>query len=91
MKKTPEEVLELYRLLLKFKSTKKLEALFSDLLTPQEILSVAQRLQILKSLLRGETQRDVAHKLGISIGKVTRGSRILQFGELDWKEYFRNH
>lgn len=90
MKKTPRQVLDLYQLILKVKNIKTLEALFTDLLTPQVILSVAERLQIIKSLSKGETQRHIALKLKTSIGKVSRGSRIFQFGDSEWKKILRN-
>jgi Trp operon repressor len=90
MKKTQQQVLELYKLILTLQTTKELEALLSDLLTPQEIVSVAERLQIIKALLYGKTQRDIANGLKTSIGKVTRGSRIFQFGKSDWKKILNN-
>ena len=50
-----------------------------DLLTPAEIVDIADRIQILKLLTEGNTQREIAEKLGISITTVSRGSRLLTY------------
>lgn len=54
--------------------------LLEDILTPGELESLAERWQEIQLLAAGKTQRAVAAKLGISISKVTRGSRMLQYG-----------
>lgn len=71
---------ELFTLLAALENTKETEALLRDLLTPQELDSLAERWQEIQLLARGLTQRDVAKKLNISISKVTRGSLVLQYG-----------
>lgn len=63
-----------------------MEALLEDLLTPQELSSVAERFQILQALVRGIPQREIAESLNTSIGKITRGSRVVQYGKLDWEK-----
>ena len=55
-----------------------LDALLTDLLTPEELASMAQRWQIIKKLSRGTPQRDIARSMGAGIATVTRGSRMLQ-------------
>jgi Trp operon repressor len=37
--------------------------LISDLLTPQEIIEIQERIQLLKKLKKGETQREIAKDL----------------------------
>lgn len=54
--------------------------LLKDILTPQELDSVAERWQLIQMLAAGVPQREIAKKLGISISKITRGSRMLQYG-----------
>ena len=54
--------------------------LLRDILTPQETDSLAERWQLIQLLDRGMAQRDIAQKLNVSISKVTRGSRALQYG-----------
>lgn len=51
-----------------------------NILTPKEYEEVALRLQIFKMLGKGMPQRDIAKKLGVSIGTISRGSRELQYG-----------
>ncbi len=51
-----------------------------DLLTPQEIVALWERIQILKHLRDGMTQRKVAEKMWISVTTVNRGARVLKFG-----------
>lgn len=52
----------------------------ADILTPQELASVAERWQLIQELHKGTPQRDIAKKLNLSISKITRGSRMLQYG-----------
>lgn len=54
--------------------------LLKDILTPQELDSVAERWQLIQMLDAGVPQREIAKKLGISISKITRGSRMMQYG-----------
>jgi Trp operon repressor len=56
------------------------DALLQDLLTPKERDSLAERWQIIKLLALGIPQREIADRLGVSISKITRGSRVLQEG-----------
>jgi TrpR family transcriptional regulator, trp operon repressor len=71
---------DLYRLFASIETPEEAKLLLEDILTPQELASVAERWQEIQLLAKGMTQRDVAKKLGVSISKVTRGSRMLQFG-----------
>jgi TrpR family trp operon transcriptional repressor len=57
------------------------EAFLHNILTPAELDEISKRLQIVKLLLKGVSQRDVAKKLGVSMGTVSRGSRELKYGE----------
>ncbi len=72
---------DLYELFSSVKNEEEAELLLKDILTPQELDSVAERWQLIQALDAGTPQRDIAEKLGISISKITRGSRMLQFGE----------
>lgn len=57
-----------------------MESILDDLLTPQEIIELAERLELLKQLKQGKTQRDIAEDMGISVTTVNRWSRILKYG-----------
>ena len=66
-------------LLEKQQDARALERLFDMLLTQDERASVGDRLAIFRALIAGgESQRDVAARLGVSIAKVTRCSNNLK-------------
>lgn len=52
--------------------------LFEELFTQREKYDFALRWRLLKELYDGRPQREIASKLGISLCKITRGSRILK-------------
>ncbi|MFA6427726.1 MAG: Trp family transcriptional regulator [Candidatus Magasanikbacteria bacterium] len=68
---------ELLQILSGIKDISLMENFLNDLLTPAEIKDIVMRLQIVKLLHQGVTQREVAKKLGVSISKVERGAREL--------------
>jgi TrpR family trp operon transcriptional repressor len=51
---------------------------FYCILTPAEIADIAARWALVKELKRRTPQRDIAKDLGISLCKITRGSRELK-------------
>lgn len=64
-----------------------LDGFLEDMMTPQEIEALDERIKIMHALATGKTQREIAEELEISITTVSRGSRILQYGRL--KERWR--
>ena len=51
---------------------------FKDIFTPAEIEDISLRWKLLKDLHKGVTQREIAKKYGISLCKITRGSKVLK-------------
>ena len=51
---------------------------FAEILTPRERSDLASRWRLMKLLLAGRTQRSIAGELGLSLCKITRGSRELK-------------
>lgn len=80
---------DLYKLIVAVKTESEAEKLLKDILTPQELDSLAQRWQIIRELAHGNTQRKIAKKLKISIAKVSRGSRILKYGVGGFKRFLK--
>lgn len=64
-----------------------LDGFLEDILSPQEIETLDERIKIMHALAAGKTQREIAEELELSITTVSRGSRILQYGRL--KESWR--
>ena len=62
------------------------ESFLHNILTPSELEEISKRLQIAKLLMKGVPQRDVAKKLGVSMGTVSRGSRELKYGSDGFKK-----
>jgi len=55
--------------------------LIQGLLTPQEIEEVQRRWYLLNRLADNQPQREIARELGISLGKIARGSRMLKYNQ----------
>lgn len=68
---------ELVEFLLDAASAEELAALLRALLTPAELREIPNRLKITQLLRQGMPQRDIAQRLGVGIGTVTRGSKAL--------------
>ena len=78
MEATVKYISHLVNHLLAQKSAEEMEEVLRGLLTPSELLEVANRLQIFAMLEQGVPQRQIARKLGVSIATVTRGSNALK-------------
>lgn len=52
--------------------------MLDELLTPSELYDLALRWKLLQRLQAGFPQRRIAADLGVSLCKITRGSRILK-------------
>jgi TrpR family trp operon transcriptional repressor len=55
-----------------------IERLLESLLTPKESRDLAGRWELVKRLEQGQSQRQIAGDLGMSLCKITRGSRELK-------------
>ncbi len=71
---------DLYALFASVENEKEAKQLLEDILTPQELASLSERWQLIQELHKGTAQREIAKKLNVSISKITRGSRMLQYG-----------
>lgn len=80
---------ELVETVLSLKKKEIALAFLQNILTPAELDEIATRLQIVKLLKKGLPQREVAEKLGVSIGTVSRGSRELKYGVPGFKNVLK--
>ena len=71
---------DLYELFASVESEREAEKLLKDILTPQELASVAERWQLVQKLAANKPQRQISKELKVSISKITRGSRMLKYG-----------
>lgn len=71
---------ELVKIILKIKSGEGILDFLKGLLTVKELHELARRLQIVKMLKTGVTQRDIVEKLNVGVATVTRGSKELKNG-----------
>lgn len=71
---------DLVDVLTSFRRCADVDLVLTDLLTPSEIESIAERWEIVKRLDAGESQRDVRDAVGVSVTTVSRGSRGLKYG-----------
>jgi TrpR family transcriptional regulator, trp operon repressor len=49
-----------------------------EILTPAELHDLALRWELMNKLSHGDSQRQIASELGISLCKITRGAKILK-------------
>jgi TrpR family trp operon transcriptional repressor len=73
-----ENIAELSRTLSKTSDGELIESFLRCLLTPAEIADIAARWALVKALDKGIPQREIAKNLGLSLCKITRGSRELK-------------
>jgi len=84
-----KDVKELFEVFGAIEDQKEAEKLLRDILTPAEIETVAERWQIAKGLLSGDSQRKVAENVGGGVATVTRGSKMIQYGSGGFKHFFK--
>jgi len=75
-----ESIDELLEAILSLRDMEECRAFFSDLCTMKELISLSQRLQVAKHLLRGETYDEIRSQVPVSSSTITRISTELQFG-----------
>ena len=65
---------------LKIKTREEMHDFLQGILTPQELIEIPTRLEIVKMLKSGVSQHVIAEKLRVGVATVTRGSKELQKG-----------
>ena len=77
---------ELADIFTRTKDVNELRLLLDGILTPSEIEGIHLRWALLKLLAEGVTQREIMTRLGICLGKISRGSRLMKYGDPGFKE-----
>lgn len=75
-----EEIKHLYEAVLKLKTTEECEAFFEDICTINELIAIAQRLEVASMLREHRTYLDIAQKTGASTATISRVNRALTYG-----------
>jgi len=78
MELVSRNIAEMSRALAQTSSPELVEGFLYSLLTPSETDEIAKRWALVKDLAKGRPQRDIAKDLGLSLCKITRGSRELK-------------
>lgn len=68
-----------------------IERFLKSILTPNEIEEVSTRWALVQLLDKGMSQRKISKKLGLSLCKITRGSRELKKNNSAFKEVIEIH
>lgn len=88
--KRPKLHTEILDVLTNYTDRKEVENFLMDLLTPNEIVEIGKRWDLIKLLVDGIPQRDIAKQLGISLGKISRGAHELKYGHDGFKKALRS-
>ena len=56
----------------------KMHLLLNELMSESEMDDLVKRWQLMEELMAGKTQRAIAAELGVSLCKITRGSKVLK-------------
>lgn len=62
------------------KRKRDLQNFFSDLLTPEELLDLGQRLRIARLILAGKTYEEIAKKANVSTTTATKVGQVMKYG-----------
>lgn len=80
---TLRDLTEIFRLP---QSREEMEQLLDGLLTPQEMEEFVKRWQLLLRLMDKHPQRRISRELGVSLGTISRGSRLLKYGPPSFRQ-----
>jgi TrpR family trp operon transcriptional repressor len=76
---------QLAKILVKARGEDEMRTLIDGLLAPQELEEVVLRWELIEELLSKRTQREISERLGVSLGKIARGSRLIKYGPPEFR------
>ena len=78
---------EISSVLCNINDSEQMRAFLEEILTPAECHDLSLRWELMKMLEAGVPQRQIAHELGVSLCKITRGAKILKQDHSVSKDY----
>jgi len=84
-----DKIEEIAEALTHLRDTGLIDRFLREILTPRELHDISARWELVKRLDRGDSQRLVASELGLSLCKITRGSRELKKEDSALKKVIR--
>ena len=84
-----ENIEEISKILKNINTAEEVQNFLLELLTESELGTLSKRWRIVKMLIEGRTQRDIAKALNVSLCKVTRGAKILKNKNSVIKKYLK--
>jgi TrpR family trp operon transcriptional repressor len=81
-----QKIKEIAKILASTNDEKAIEKFLISILTEKEINDISSRWELVKMLNQGMSQRKIAEKLGLSLCKITRGSRELKKRDSSFKK-----
>lgn len=73
-----KDEIELTEVFCKIREVETMKTFFEEIFTPSEIKDFTLRWKLMAMLKKGVPQRKIASELGISLCKITRGSKIVK-------------
>ena len=86
-----DDLHELIDVFTKTNNYEEMQRLFEEIFTQREKYDFALRWRLMKDLHDGKTQREIANNLGISLCKITRGSKILKDPASQMNKILKEH
>ena len=77
---------KLARIFASIRDEREMRIFLEGILTPSELEEVICRWRLMLHLLAGEPQREISQELGVSLGKISRGSRLLKYGPDEFRK-----
>ncbi|HBE09290.1 MAG: TrpR YerC/YecD [Eubacterium sp.] len=91
MRKTirTESVDELFEAIMSLKDKEEFYEFFEDICTANEVVSIAQRLEVAKMLHENKTYTEIAAETGASTATISRVNRSMNYGNGSYEYIFK--
>lgn len=79
MRKSEEDIRQLYKAIMLLKNESEIEAFFEDLCTPQELGAISQRLHVARMLEEGCVYNKIVEETGASTATISRVNKTMNY------------